>query len=128
MQILYLFIAIAIGLGLAANQTIVTVIIFLFLVLLIYLISNKKAVKENDYNLIIEYKKEEESIKIITDIIKKNFEFADFVKYEILEGSNEIIVFKVSMKNMNELENLNKDLTQSLKNYKISYYENNILI
>ena len=56
-ELLYLFIAIAVGLGLAANQTILTVIIFIFLILLILTISNKKLVKENDYNLIIEYKK-----------------------------------------------------------------------
>ena len=39
-----------------------------------------------------------------------------------------MIVFKVSMKNINELENLNKDLKEALKDYKLSYYENNILI
>lgn len=127
-ELLYLFIAIAIGLGLAANQTILTVIIFIFLILLIYLISNKKLVKENDYNLIIEFNKKQDSIKIITNIIKNNFEVADFVKYELLEESNEMIVFKVSMKNINELENLNKDLKEALKDYKLSYYENNILI
>ena len=127
-ELLYLFIAIAVGLGLAANQTILTVVIFIFLVVLIFIISNKKNIKENDYNLIIEYKNKLNSTKIVTEIIKKNFSVADFVKYELLEESNEMMVFRISMKDMSELENLNKDLKQNLGEYKISYYENNILI
>ena len=127
-ELLYLFIAIAVGLGLAANQTILTVIIFIFLILLILTISNKKLVKENDYNLIIEYKKKKDSVKIVTNIIKTNFVVADFVKYELLEEYNEMMVFRVSMKDMTELENLNKDLKENLGDYKLSYYENNILI
>ena len=127
-ELLYLFIAIAVGLGLAANQTILTVVIFIFLILLILTISNKKLVKENDYNLIIEYKKKQDSVKIVTNIIKTNFVVADFVKYELLEEYNEMMVFRVSMKDMTELENLNKDLKENLGDYKLSYYENNILI
>lgn len=127
-ELLYLFIAIAVGLGLAANQTILTIAIFLLLFFLIILISNKKLVKENDYNLIIEYKKNKDFLKMSKNIIQKNFLVADFVKYELLDDSNEMIVYRVSMKDMAELENLKVDLEHNLDEYKLSYYESNILI
>ena len=127
-ELLYLFIAIAVGLGLAANQTILTIAIFLLLFFLIILTSNKKLVKENDYNLIIEYKKNKDFLKMSKNIIQKNFLVADFVKYELLDDSNEMIVYRVSMKDMAELENLKVDLEHNLDEYKLSYYESNILI
>jgi len=127
-ELLYLFIAIAVGLGLAANQTILTIAIFLLLFFLIILTSNKKLVKENDYNLIIEYKKNKDFLKMSKNIIQKNFLVADFVKYELLDDSNEMIVYRVSMKDMTELENLKVDLEHNLDEYKLSYYESNILI
>ena len=101
-ELLYLFIAIAVGLGFAANQTILTIAIFLLLFFLIILMSNKKLVKENDYNLIIEYKKNKDFLKMSKDIIQKNFLVADFVKYELLDNSNEMIIYRVSMKDMTE--------------------------
>ena len=73
-------------------------------------------------------KKKKDSVKIVTNIIKTNFVVADFIKYELLEEYNEMMVFRVSMKDMTELENLNKDLKENLGDYKLSYYENNILI
>ena len=62
------------------------------------------------------------------NIIQKNFLVADFVKYELLDDSNEMIVYRVSMKDMAELENLKVDLEHNLDEYKLSYYESNILI
>ena len=127
-ELLYLFISIALGLGLGANQTLLTVIIFIFIIILVFFISKKNISKENDYNLIIEYKENNNSVEDIKKIINKNFSIADFVKYESLEDSNELVIFRVSMQNLNELESLKKDLRKLLSNYKLSYFENNVLI
>lgn len=127
-ELIYLFVSIALGLGLGANQSLLTVIIFIFIIILIFFISKNKLSKENDYNLIIEYKEKDNAVEDIKNIIKNNFSIADFIKYESLEDSNELVIFRVSMQNLNELENFKKDLKKLLINYKLSYFENNVLI
>jgi ABC-type multidrug transport system fused ATPase/permease subunit len=127
-ELIYLFVSIALGLGLGANQSLLTVIIFIFIIILIFFISKNKLSKENDYNLIIEYKEKDNAVEDIKNIINNNFSIADFVKYESLEDSNELVIFRVSMQNLNELENFKKDLKKLLINYKLSYFENNVLI
>ena len=101
-ELLYLFIAISIGLGLAANQAILTTIVFSLLIILIYISSYKKNYKENDYNLIIEFKQENpnQNLELIKNIVKNSFPIVEFVKFEILEKPHQLIIFKVSMKDL----------------------------
>ena len=129
-ELLYLFIAISIGLGLAANQAILTTIVFSLLIILIYISSYKKNYKENDYNLIIEFKQENpnQNLELIKDIVKNSFPVVEFVKFEILEKPHQLIIFKVSMKDLKNISSLENELSKNLNEYKLSYYESNILV
>ena len=129
-ELLYLFIAISIGLGLAANQAILTTIVFSLLIILIYISSYKKNYKENDYNLIIEFKQENpnQNLELIKNIVKNSFPIVEFVKFEILEKPHQLIIFKVSMKDLKNISSLENELSKNLNEYKLSYYESNILV
>ena len=129
-ELLYLFIAISIGLGLAANQAVLTSIVFSLLIILIYISSYKKNYKENDYNLIIEFKQENpnQNLKLIKDIVNQSFPIVEFVKFEILEKPHQLIIFKVSMKDLKNISSLENELSKNLNEYKLSYYESNILV
>lgn len=129
-ELVYIFFSIAIGIGCAANQLTLTSSVFLIAIIFIWFFLSQRNTNNLDYNIIIEIKNIEEKdyFSIINQIIKKNFEFSNFIKLENIEQNNESYVFKCSLSSGNEIKTFKDDLKNTLKhNYNLHIFESEIL-
>ena len=132
-ELVYLFLAISLGLGFGSGQIIITIIIYFTIVLFIWFyLSRKKINSSSDYNLIIESQDENQDLmensEFIKNILSENFGSVIFVKYDKIGEDKDIMIFKISLNNLEDVKNFQKKLKSKLKNYNISLFENNTLI
>lgn len=132
-ELVYLFLAISLGLGFGSGQIIITIIIYFTIVLFIWFyLSRKKINSSSDYNLIIESQDENQDLmensEFIKDTLSENFGSVIFVKYDKIGEDKDIMIFKISLNNLEDVKNFQKKLKSKLKNYNISLFENNTLI
>ena len=132
-ELVYLFLAISLGLGFGSGQIIITIIIYFTIVLFIWFyLSRKKINSSSDYNLIIESQDENQDLmensEFIKDTLSENFGSVIFIKYDKIGEDKDIMIFKISLNNLEDVKNFQKKLKSKLKNYNISLFENNTLI
>ena len=132
-ELVYLFLAISLGLGFGSGQIIITIIIYFTIVLFIWFyLSRKKINSSSDYNLIIESQDENQDLmensEFIKDTLSENFGSVIFVKYDKIGEDKDIMIFKISLNNLEDVKNFQKKLKSKFKNYNISLFENNTLI
>ena len=132
-ELVYLFLAISLGLGFGSGQIIITIIIYFTIVLFIWFyLSRKKINSSSDYNLIIESQDENQDLmensEFIKDTLSENFGSVIFVKYDKIGEDKDIMIFKISLNNLEDVKNFQNKLKSKLKNYNISLFENNTLI
>jgi len=132
-ELVYLFLAISLGLGFGSGQIIITIIIYFTIVLFIWFyLSRKKINSSSDYNLIIESQDENQDLmensEFIKNTLSESFGSVIFVKYDKIGEDKDIMIFKISLNNLEDVKNFQKKLKSKLKNYNISLFENNTLI
>ena len=132
-ELVYLFLAISLGLGFGSGQIIITIIIYFTIVLFIWFyLSRKKINSSSDYNLIIESQDENQDLmensEFIKNTLSENFGSVIFIKYDKIGEDKDIMIFKISLNNLEDVKNFQKKLKSKLKNYNISLFENNTLI
>ena len=132
-ELVYLFLAISLGLGFGSGQIIITIIIYFTIVLFIWFyLSRKKINSSSDYNLIIESQDENQDLmensEFIKNTLSENFGSVIFVKYYKIGEDKDIMIFKISLNNLEDVKNFQKKLKSKFKNYNISLFENNTLI
>ena len=132
-ELVYLFLAISLGLGFGSGQIIITIIIYFTIVLFIWFyLSRKKINSSSDYNLIIESQDENQDLmensEFIKNTLSESFGSVIFVKYDKIGEDKDIMIFKISLNNLEDLKNFQNKLKSKLKNYNISLFENNTLI
>ena len=132
-ELVYLFLAISLGLGFGSGQIIITIIIYFTIILFIWFyLSRKKINSSSDYNLIIESQDENQDLmensEFIKNTLSESFGSVIFVKYDKIGEDKDIMIFKISLNNLEDLKNFQNKLKSKLKNYNISLFENNTLI
>ena len=132
-ELVYLFLAISLGLGFGSGQIIITIIIYFTIVLFIWFyLSRKKINSSSDYNLIIESQDENQDLmensEFIKNTLSENFGSVIFIKYDKIGEDKDIMIFKISLNNLEDVKNFQKKLKSKFKNYNISLFENNTLI
>lgn len=132
-ELVYLFLAISLGLGFGSGQIIITIIIYFTIVLFIWFyLSRKKINSSGDYNLIIESQEENQDLmensEFIKNTLSESFGSVIFVKYDKIGEDKDIMIFKISLNNLEDVKNFQNKLKSKLKNYNISLFENNTLI
>ena len=132
-ELVYLFLAISLGLGFGSGQIIITIIIYFTIVLFIWFyLSRKKINSSSDYNLIIESQEENQDLmensEFIKNTLSESFGNVIFVKYDKIGENKDIMIFKISLNNLDDVKNFQKKLKTKFNNYNISLFENNTLI
>ena len=132
-ELVYLFLAISLGLGFGSGQIIITITIYFTIILFIWFyLSRKKINSSSDYNLIIESQDENQDLmensEFIKNTLSESFGSVIFVKYDKIGEDKDIMIFKISLNNLEDVKNFQKKLKSKLKNYNISLFENNTLI
>lgn len=132
-ELVYLFLAISLGLGFGSGQIIITIIIYFTIILFIWFyLSRKKINSSSDYNLIIESQDENQDLmensEFIKNTLSESFGSVIFVKYDKIGEDKDIMIFKISLNNLEDVKNFQNKLKSKLKNYNISLFENNTLI
>ena len=123
-ELVYLFISIALGLGFGSGQITITSTIFLFILIIIFIFyRNFKKINNNDFNLIIEIDeiKDFETDNLI-EILKKNINNFDLIKYEIKDNQL-VIMIKINLINNNIINLTKKNILSNYPNARISFYE-----
>ena len=112
-ELVYLFLSIGIGLGCAAGYVFFTSLITICLMFIIYFfLSNKTTLKgANEYNLMVNWTKENIDFNNMINIIKSNSQSLSLIRYSVNSKSNSAF-FIVEAKN---LDSLNEVITE-LKN------------
>ena len=132
-ELVYLFLAISLGLGFGSGQIIITITIYFTIILFIWFyLSRKKINSSSDYNLIIESQDENQDLmensEFIKNTLSESFGSVIFVKYDKIGEDKDIMIFKISLNNLEDVKNFQNKLKSKLKNYNISLFENNTLI
>jgi hypothetical protein len=132
-ELVYLFLAISLGLGFGSGQIVITIIVYFTIIAFIWFYLSKKKVNSvGDYNLIIESGEKNQDLlensKFIKDTLNENFGSVIFIKYDKIGDDKDIMIFKVSIKNLENVKNFKNKLREKLKNYSINLFENNTLI
>lgn len=122
-ELVYLFLCIAIGLGFGAGYPLLTSIIVFLIILLNYIVlRQKKTIKTNEYNLVIEKK----GVEIdFNEIVNKISLFCNSVKFIRIDSDNEnhTIVILISINKSGSINEILKTLKN--KDTNLSFFESN---
>ncbi len=132
-ELVYLFLAISLGLGFGSGQILITVIIYFTIVLFIWFyLSRKKINSSSDYNLIIESQDKNQNLiensEFIKNTLNESFGSVIFIKYDKIGDDKDIMIFKITLKDLKDVKNFQNKLKNKLENYNINLFENNTLI
>ena len=122
-ELVYLFLSISVGLGFGAGYSLITSIIVLIILAFNYLfLKQKKTIKTNEYNLIIEIDGKEPKFD---DFIEKISVFCDSIKFIRVDSDkrNHTIVLLISIKGDSSIDDLLKQLQSD--NTNVSLFESN---
>lgn len=110
-ELAYLFMAIALGLGYGANQTVVTTVVFVvILAMIIFWLSRKNAVLENEYNLLIDWTNTDVAMSDIIEQIRPWVQAIELRKFQDSESEKSVFL-RVDVRNIADIEMLTKSAT-----------------
>jgi len=115
-ELVYLFLSISVGLGFGAGYSLLTImIVFIILVFNYFFLKQKKTIKTNEYNLIIEINDDELNFNLI---IEKISVFCDSIKFIRIDSgtNNHNLVLLISINPTSTID----DLISNLNNKKIN--------
>ena len=122
-ELVYLFLSISIGLGFGAGYPLITsVIVFLILLFNYFFIKQKKTIKTNEYNLIIEINNAELKFDKLIETISVFCDHIKFVRIDS-EKKNHNIVLLISIKRDSSIDEILNQLQN--KNTNVSLFESN---
>ena len=86
----------------------------------------------NDYNLIIESQDKNQNLmensEFIKNTLNESFGSVIFIKYDKIGDDKDIMIFKITLKDLKDVKNFQNKLKNKLNNYNINLFENNTLI
>lgn len=134
-ELAFIFMAVAVGIGYGSGKIFISTTILVLIIMFLHLYYRKKSSDNIDYNLNIEFNKDEKILEYQTidlflnklnEIIKNETLISNFLKIDILENTNSEdsdlysksqIFYRVTFENELNI----KQLTQELSNLKISF-------
>ena len=122
-ELVYLFLSISVGLGFGAGYPLITSIIVLLILVFNYLfLKQKKTIKTNEYNLIIEIEGNELKFD---DLIEKISLSCDSIKFIRVDSNkeNHTIVLLISIKGDSSIDDILKQIQND--NTNVSLFESN---
>tara|TARA_B110000971_G_C19918444_1_gene457972 strand:+ start:141 stop:827 length:687 start_codon:yes stop_codon:yes gene_type:complete len=132
-ELVYLFLAISNGIGFASGQIVITFSIFVLIFIIIwFVITKKNNLKGLDYNLVVQWTadkndKNRKQIETIINKLKSTFLDINIVRLEKLEEGNSMVVVRVNMQDISQIDIFNNSLEEEFKNIKVSFYESKFL-
>ena len=132
-ELVYLFLSIALGLGFGSGQILITIIIYFTIIAFIWFyLSRSKVNSSSDYNLIIESEDENQSLLENSEFIKNTldefFGSVIFIKYDKIGDKKDVMIFKISLKKLEDVQQFQNKIKEKLNNYSINLFENTTLI
>ena len=122
-ELVYLFLTIAIGLGYGAGYTQVTTIITLAILVITYFtLTNKKTIKVNEYNLIIDWQSAELKLDFLIVIVSKYTDSFKLIRYDTKKDLN-TVVMNISPQQSVNLDSLVLDLKNEDSNINVTIFE-----
>jgi hypothetical protein len=132
-ELVYLFLAISNGIGFASGQIIITISIFVLIFLIIwFVLSKENKSKGLDYNLVVQWSitDDDKSSNQIENVIRKLkdiFKDINIVRIEKLDEGNSMVVVRINLENISQIDLFNESLNDEFKNIKVSFYESKFL-
>ena len=132
-ELVYLFLAISNGIGFASGQIIITISIFVLIFLIIwFVLSKENKSKGLDYNLVVQWSitDDDKSSNQIENVIRKLkdiFKDTNIVRIEKLDEGNSMVVVRINLENISQIDLFNESLNDEFKNIKVSFYESKFL-
>jgi len=100
-ELIYLFLAISIGLGYAAGHTFLTTILSASILAMIYVwLSNKNVGKTNEYNLVVNWKKEDVSFAKISDSLITVLQHMKLIRLDRGQHGNTAVLLVIPESNV----------------------------
>ena len=69
-----------------------------------------------------------ENSEFIKNTLNESFGSVIFIKYDKIGDDKDIMIFKITLKDLKDVKNFQNKLKNKLKNYNINLFENNTLI
>jgi len=132
-ELVYLFLAISNGIGFASGQIIITISIFVLIFLIIwFVLSKENKSKGLDYNLVVQWSitdddKSSNQIENVIRKLKNIFKDINIVRIEKLDEGNSMVVVRINLENISQIDLFNESLNDEFKNIKVSFYESKFL-
>jgi len=122
-ELIYLFLAIAIGLGYAAGHTLLTTILSVSILAMIYIwLSNKNIGKNNEYNLVINWKNEEISFEKITSALDATLQHLKLIRLDRGPSGSTAVLLAIPETNV-EIDSLVDKIRSLDAEADVSFYE-----
>ena len=122
-ELIYLFLAIAIGLGYAAGHTLLTTILSVSILAMIYTwLSNKNIGKNNEYNLVINWKNEEISFEKISNVLDTSLQHLKLIRLDRSPSSSTAVLLAIPETNV-EIDLLVDKIRSLDAEADVSFYE-----
>jgi len=122
-ELVYLFLAIALGLGYGAGQSVVTSVVFLVILVLIVLwLSRTSVAKQDEYNLMIDWREDDVEVKTLLDAIASHTEQVEMQKYNVGETGSSLFL-KIMIHDLGKLEAILRQVKAVAPGSNCSFYE-----
>jgi len=122
-ELVYLFLTIAIGLGYGAGYTQVTTVITLAILIITYFtLSNRKTIKVNEYNLIIDWQNSELKLDFLIENVKKYTDSFKLIRFDTKKDLNTLVMNITPQINVS-LDSLVSDLKIQDSNINVTIFE-----
>lgn len=122
-ELVYLFLSIGIGLGYAAGHTLMTTALGLSILAMIYFwLSNKNIGKNNEYNLVINWKSDQLSFEKISSTLYSKLEGIKLIRLDRSPSSN-TAVLQVMPESTVEIDELFEAIKSMDADAEVSFYE-----
>jgi len=122
-ELVYLFLAIALGLGYGAGQSVVTSIVFLVILTLIILwLSRTSVAKQDEYNLLVDWRDDNIEMKEILNVISTHAQQVEMQKYNVGEAGSSLFL-KIMLTDLEKLEVILGQIKAVAPGSSCSFYE-----
>lgn len=122
-ELVYLFLTIAIGLGYGSGYSQITTILTLSILLITYLtLVNKKNIKVNEYNLIVDWKAKQLNIDILLQIVGNYSDSYKLIRFDTKKELN-TLVLNINPAQSVDLDSLVADLKSQDSNINVTIFE-----
>ena len=121
-ELVYLFLAIALGLGYAANQTLITSFIFIFILLIIQFFLNSKHISDNEFNLVVKWRKPNINFEDIFSLIEPLTSSAKLIRLDKNSNSSTSVMM-ITLSEKSSFRKIEEKIIKLDDDFNITFFE-----